>query len=82
MSDPVRLVTNTQRVNADVVEQLETALAKAKDGQLQGVSIAGVYGDGSCYTAYSSTENVITMIGAISILLARRVATVQRVAPD
>ncbi len=76
MSDKIaKLVPRAKAVNADCVRELETALALAKAGELQGVCIAGIYGDGRAFSTYSETDRAIEMVGAMTITLNRRIAS-------
>lgn len=58
-------------VNQDLVEVLENALELAKTGQLLSAKIAGTMLDGNIFTDFSSTQNAILELAAITRLVHR-----------
>lgn len=67
----VRPVKFRTEINDDLVEMLEEALAMAKEGKLVSAAICGTYAGGDLYSSYSSTDNAILEIAAVSRLLHR-----------
>lgn len=67
----VRPVQFRTEINGDLVEMLEDALAMARDGKLMSANICGTYANGDLYSSYSSTDNAILELAAVSRLLHR-----------
>ena len=54
--------------NADLVDQLEELLARAKSGSITAMGMAYVNQDGSIATRWSGGDQAVPMIAAISML--------------
>lgn len=67
----VREVSFRPAVNDDLVERLEGLVADAKAGRLASGCFAGLLRSGEVISTYSSTENRILEIAALSRLLHR-----------
>jgi hypothetical protein len=58
-------VLDAEPIGKDVVETLELALNRARNGELSSVAIAAVKRDGSPYWVNSAAPNKSTLIGVI-----------------
>ena len=68
MADIKALPTFKAAVDEDVVRVLEHALEKAKAGEIGGVAVAWVYHNGDAGNNYSKSDDMIRLLGSISIL--------------
>ena len=69
----INLVTKQNEISAEAIEMLESALERAKRGEVVAVAIATTNLDGSFTTGHSRSEFIAPLIGALSVLHARLV---------
>ena len=69
MTDTIRRVEFRPTVNGDAVEKLEHWLEMARAGEIVSVCLCGSAPDGSVVTTFSSTENRMLEVAALSRLL-------------
>lgn len=62
---PVKLVSRPQQVRDDVIDVLEQALARARDGRLVECVVIGIAPDGDKTYRRSMTDDFHRMVGAI-----------------
>jgi len=62
----------------DIIEQLESWLALARDGKLSSVAVAVVYRDGSTGDGFSKIHSLGTQIGAVAVLQSRLISLITR----
>lgn len=70
MSNVVNLAGQPASVeyNADLVEQLEELIARARAGTITAMGMAFVNSDGSISTRWSGGDQAVPMIAAVSML--------------
>ncbi len=62
----VKLVPAEQaRVDSSIVEKLELALDRARDGEFDAIAIVGISRDGSNFASYSATSDRLRFIGLL-----------------
>lgn len=71
MTNVVELKTRPAEINESVVARIEEILAKAKQGEITAVAIAGVDLDGSISCSWSETDDFGRLLGSVARLLHR-----------
>jgi hypothetical protein len=70
MTPPVKLRALTPEPAADVINVLESALARARTGELQAVAIAGITADGAATTVWAG-DRWVALLGCAFDLTCR-----------
>jgi hypothetical protein len=73
MVDSLRLITREDQwrsnVSASVIEVLEEMMAKAKNGEIDGVVIAATRPDGSGTYRWSKMSHATSLLGVLTIVI-------------